>query len=64
MRRLLLVVPLGVVSRRHCQVSRLGDRYVVADLGSANGTFVNDNEYATPLERPDAFAGRRREDDF
>lgn len=35
-----LVVPLGVVSRRHCQVSRIGDRYVVADLGSANGTLV------------------------
>ena len=25
------------------------------------GTFVNDNEYATPLERPDAFAGRTRD---
>jgi hypothetical protein len=36
-----LVVPLGVVSRRHCQVSRIGDRYVVADLGSANGTLVS-----------------------
>jgi hypothetical protein len=35
-----LVVPLGVVSRRHCQVSHPGDRYVVTDLGSANGTLV------------------------
>ena len=35
-----LVVPLGVVSRRHCEVGRLGDRYVVTDLGSANGTLV------------------------
>jgi hypothetical protein len=26
------------------------------------GTFVNDNEYATPLERPDEFKGRRREE--
>lgn len=26
------------------------------------GTYVNDNEYATPLERPEQFAGRRRED--
>ena len=26
------------------------------------GTYVNDNEYATPLERPESFAGRRRED--
>jgi hypothetical protein len=26
------------------------------------GTYVNDNEYATPLERPDAFAGRRRDE--
>ena len=35
-----LVVPLGVVSRRHCQVSRIGDQYVLADLNSANGTLV------------------------
>ncbi len=26
------------------------------------GTFTNSNEYATPLERPDRFAGRRLED--
>lgn len=26
------------------------------------GTFTNNNEYATPLERPDTFAGRRLED--
>ncbi|PWT84777.1 MAG: hypothetical protein C5B57_04235 [Blastocatellia bacterium] len=26
------------------------------------GTFANGDEYATPLERPDQFAGRRRED--
>jgi hypothetical protein len=26
------------------------------------GTYVNDNEYATPLERPEPFAGRRRAD--
>jgi hypothetical protein len=26
------------------------------------GTFVNDNEYATPLERPEVFKGRSRDD--
>jgi pSer/pThr/pTyr-binding forkhead associated (FHA) protein len=35
-----LVVPLGVVSRQHCWVTSLGDRYTVADLGSANGTLL------------------------
>src|SRR5271170_1296892 len=29
------------VSRRHAQITREGTGYVVADLGSANGTFLN-----------------------
>jgi len=29
------------VSRRHCMIARDGDRYVIRDLGSHNGTFVN-----------------------
>jgi pSer/pThr/pTyr-binding forkhead associated (FHA) protein len=29
------------VSRRHCQLVREGDGYVIEDLGSANGTFLN-----------------------
>ena len=30
-------------SRRHCEVERLGDRVVARDLGSKNGTFVNED---------------------
>lgn len=30
-----------LVSREHCEVLRLGNRHVVRDLASANGTFVN-----------------------
>ena len=29
------------VSRQHAEVRRDGDRYVLVDLGSSNGTFVN-----------------------
>lgn len=35
-----LVVPLAVVSRRHCRVELDGDQPVVRDLGSSNGTFI------------------------
>lgn len=30
------------VSRRHARISRVGDRYLLEDLGSGNGTFVNE----------------------
>lgn len=30
------------VSRRHARITRVDDRYVVEDLGSGNGTYVND----------------------
>jgi phosphoserine phosphatase RsbU/P len=30
------------VSRRHARITRDGDRYLVEDLGSGNGTYVND----------------------
>ncbi len=29
------------VSRRHVEVERVGDRYVVRDVGSLNGTYLN-----------------------
>jgi diguanylate cyclase (GGDEF)-like protein len=32
----------GAVSRQHAKIERVGDRYVITDLGSRNGTFVND----------------------
>jgi pSer/pThr/pTyr-binding forkhead associated (FHA) protein len=36
-----LVVTDPTVSRRHAELRREGDRWVVADLGSSNGTRVN-----------------------
>jgi pSer/pThr/pTyr-binding forkhead associated (FHA) protein len=29
------------VSRRHCKIHRRGSRYLIEDVGSANGTFLN-----------------------
>src|ERR1041385_1699355 len=31
----------AAVSRRHAMIEKEGDRYVIADLDSRNGTFVN-----------------------
>src|SRR5215468_6852746 len=33
----------GMVSRRHSQIRMEGGRYVIEDLGSANGTHLNNN---------------------
>ncbi|HEY1585913.1 MAG TPA: FHA domain-containing protein, partial [Polyangia bacterium] len=32
----------AMVSRKNCKISFAGDRWVVEDLGSSNGTFVNE----------------------
>lgn len=37
-----------MVSGRHAAIVRQGDEYVLEDLGSANGTFLNDAELRTP----------------
>lgn len=44
-----------LTSRRHAQLRFDGDHYSVVDLGSSNGTFVNENEIreATPLKDGD-----------
>lgn len=46
-----IVIEVGAVSRNHCQLVREGDRYLVEDLGSRNGTFLN--------EETDKIEGRR-----
>lgn len=43
-----LRIPDHSVSRRHAKIEPSPDGYVVADLGSTNGTFVNDH----PLDGP------------
>jgi pSer/pThr/pTyr-binding forkhead associated (FHA) protein len=42
------------ISRRHAQLTRLGERLYIKDLGSQNGTFVNKRKVAAELE---IFAG-------
>jgi diguanylate cyclase (GGDEF)-like protein len=39
-----IVVPLDNVSRKHCQFLAKGDKVYLVDLGSTNGTFLNDEE--------------------
>jgi hypothetical protein len=39
-----LVIPDRQVSRRHARVVLVGDEYLLEDLGSKNGTFVNGKE--------------------
>lgn len=36
-----VVIPDPAASRHHCQISLLGNDYVLRDMGSANGVFVN-----------------------
>ena len=42
-----LYLPEGSVSRRHSQIERDGDDFILTDLDSLNGTFVND----VPIKR-------------
>lgn len=42
------------VSREHCKISRVGNDFVISDLGSSNGTFVNGLKVTEkPLENGD-----------
>jgi DNA-binding response OmpR family regulator len=43
-----IVIPLNVVSRLHAKVERVGPRYVMSDVDSANGTFVNGRQIREP----------------
>lgn len=42
-----LVLPVGMVSREHASVTWNGKEFELRDLGSSNGTFVNDKEIKT-----------------
>ncbi len=37
-------IPDGTISRKHCVLSKKGDKIRVEDAGSANGTYVNDRQ--------------------
>lgn len=41
------------VSRQHCEVRWDGQRAIIQDYGSRNGTFVNDQEVVSPMPLPD-----------
>jgi len=37
-----VVINVGAVSRHHAQIKQVGDNYMLEDMGSRNGTFLND----------------------
>jgi DNA-binding response OmpR family regulator len=43
-----IVVQRNLVSRLHAKIERDGPRYVLSDVGSANGTFVNSRQIFEP----------------
>src|SRR4051794_4882088 len=43
-----LVVAQPTVSGRHCRLTRGGEGYVLEDLGSSNGTYVNGARITSP----------------
>ncbi|HEX5105681.1 MAG TPA: FHA domain-containing protein, partial [Pirellulaceae bacterium] len=45
-------IEVGAVSRNHCQIVRDGSGYALEDLGSRNGTFVNDEQPKVEGRRP------------
>jgi pSer/pThr/pTyr-binding forkhead associated (FHA) protein len=53
-----VLIPDGAVSSEHARLSQVGDAWIVADLGSTNGTRVNDTlvNGKTPLAPGDVLA--------
>lgn len=51
-----IVVTSRRVSREHAQVQRKGQRMVLVDLGSTNGTFLNGERVLAPIELRDGDA--------
>jgi len=48
-----LAVPDARVSRQHARVRRLEGRFLLEDLGSSNGTFLNEKRIAEPVSLRD-----------
>ncbi|MBM4363648.1 MAG: GGDEF domain-containing protein, partial [Deltaproteobacteria bacterium] len=42
-----VVIDSDLVSRKHASIQRFGGQFVIADLGSTNGTYVNDARIRT-----------------
>lgn len=40
----------NLISRKHTQITKEGDKYFVIDLGSTNGTYVNEQRISTKVE--------------
>ncbi len=47
-----LQIPLGKISRQHCQIQMNEDRLFVKDMKSANGTFVNGKKVVQAQLKP------------
>jgi len=45
-----VILPKQNISKRHSLVRARGDRFVIEDLGSTNGTYVNGHRIASPVE--------------
>lgn len=45
-------IPVSDVSRSHCEISIKGKKALVRDLGSSNGTFVNDQKISEAALKP------------
>lgn len=45
-----VVVRHALVSRRHAKIERCADMYILTDIGSANGTFVNGKQLVEPRQ--------------
>jgi pSer/pThr/pTyr-binding forkhead associated (FHA) protein len=43
-----IIIPVGVVSRCHAIIEQVGSNYILTDLNSAHGTFVNGRQIREP----------------